>query len=82
MLPKELLLGYITTGDYCLSEGKSFGIGCCSVLGLLNLLKFQHEERQRMKAQFPNRKIPTILVLIRGITSRISRPAKLIIFSS
>ncbi|KAK3822612.1 MAG: ribonucleases P/MRP protein subunit POP1-domain-containing protein [Benniella sp.] len=43
--PPDSLLGYVITGQYCYSEGKSYGIGCCSATGLAKLI--EQETRQR-----------------------------------
>ncbi|KAF8985601.1 hypothetical protein BGZ46_003296 [Entomortierella lignicola] len=47
--PPETLLGYVTTGQYCYSEGKYYGIGCCSATGLARLIA--SETRQRIELQ-------------------------------
>ncbi|KAF9359856.1 hypothetical protein BGX26_011233 [Mortierella sp. AD094] len=84
--PPGTLLGYVTTGQYCYSEGKSYGIGCCSATGLAHLIT--SEARQRTEIQksavtssktLP--KVPRMMVLVRSIRSRASRLAKLTILS-
>ncbi|KAG0015916.1 hypothetical protein BGZ80_009548 [Entomortierella chlamydospora] len=84
--PPGTLLGYVTTGQYCYSEGKSYGIGCCSATGLAHLIA--SESRQRIEMQkltaASNKvlsKVPRMMVLVRSIRSRASRLAKLTILS-
>ncbi|KAF9970400.1 hypothetical protein BGZ73_006883 [Actinomortierella ambigua] len=93
--PAETLLGYITTGQYCYSEGKSFAIGCCSAVGLARLMRAEQmrEAAKRQQDQPPEdttgthsaikatNGVPRMMVLIRGTTSHLSRPAKLTILT-
>ncbi|KAI1314457.1 hypothetical protein EDD11_002159 [Mortierella claussenii] len=74
----ETLLGYVTTGQYCYSEGKGYGIGCCSAAGLAQVIAA--ETRQRLELQ-KNIKMPRMMVLVRSIRSKASRLAKLTILS-
>ncbi|KAG0247545.1 hypothetical protein BG011_001319 [Mortierella polycephala] len=49
--PPETLLGYVTTGQYCYSEGKYYGIGCCSATGLARVIEFETRQRLEWQAQ-------------------------------
>ncbi|GJJ72973.1 ribonuclease P/MRP protein subunit POP1 [Entomortierella parvispora] len=80
----ETLLGYVTTGQYCYSEGQAYGIGCVSATGLARLI--QSETRQRLttastKGSSTPIKTPKLMVLVRSIRSKASRLAKLQILS-
>ncbi|KAG0369036.1 hypothetical protein BGZ54_000544 [Gamsiella multidivaricata] len=81
--PSETLLGYVTTGQYCYSEGKSYGIGCCSATGLAHVIAA--ETRQRLELQKSAvgtpLKVPRMLVLVRSVRSKASRLAKLTVLS-
>ncbi|KAF9175584.1 hypothetical protein BGX21_001585 [Mortierella sp. AD011] len=84
--PPGTLLGYVTTGQYCYSEGKSYGIGCCSATGLAHLIASESRQRIEMQklAAASNKvlpKVPRMMVLVRSIRSRASRLAKLTILS-
>lgn len=76
--PPETLLGYVTTGQYCYSEGKSYGIGCCSALGLARLIAF---ESKVGAAPTSGPKVPKMMVLVRSTRSKASRLAKLTVLS-
>ncbi|KAF9217819.1 hypothetical protein BGZ59_009792 [Podila verticillata] len=76
--PPETLLGYVTTGQYCYSEGKSYGIGCCSALGLGRLIAF---ESKAGAAPTSGPKVPKMMVLVRSTRSKASRLAKLTVLS-
>ncbi|KAG0346029.1 hypothetical protein BG004_002619 [Podila humilis] len=77
----ETLLGYVTTGQYCYSEGKSYGVGCCSALGLARLIAFETGPGSRMKKPSNGVKVPKMMVLVRSTRSRASRLAKLTVLS-
>ncbi|KAG0051075.1 hypothetical protein BGZ83_004107 [Gryganskiella cystojenkinii] len=80
--PPETLLGYVTTGQYCYSEGQSYGIGCCSATGLARLI--ETETRQRLSTSTSSStpmKTPKLMVLVRSIRSKVTRLAKLQILS-
>lgn len=80
--PAETLLGYVTTGQYCYSEGKSYGIGCCSAAGLARVI--ESETKQRLEAAGAGKatsKTPRMMVLVRSIRSKASRLAKLTVLS-
>ncbi|KAG0244945.1 hypothetical protein BGW41_005544 [Actinomortierella wolfii] len=97
--PAETLLGYITTGQYCYSEGKSFAIGCCSAVGLARVMRAEQmrDAAKKQKGEQGEQEeqdsfgtasrtkgtngVPRMLVLIRGTTSHLSRPAKLSILT-
>ncbi|KAG0334323.1 hypothetical protein BG000_008415 [Podila horticola] len=76
--PPETLLGYVTTGQYCYSEGKSYGIGCCSALGLARLITFESKAGATPSS---GPKVPKMMVLVRSIRSKASRLAKLTVLS-
>ncbi|CAB4382576.1 unnamed protein product [Rhizophagus irregularis] len=65
--PKSDIIGYVTTGQFSFSQGHGFAIGCCSVTGILDLLKIQRSEQRKIKK----------FVLVRKITSIICQPATL-----
>ncbi|KAG0297060.1 hypothetical protein BGZ98_000715 [Dissophora globulifera] len=79
----DTLLGYITTGQYCYSEGKSYGIGCCSATGLARLIELETGQRAALRRDAVGTppKVPTMMVLVRNIRSKVSRPAKLSILA-
>ncbi|KAK3842323.1 MAG: NUC188 domain-containing protein [Linnemannia gamsii] len=95
--PGATLLGYVTTGQYCYSEGQSYGIGCVTATGLARVIEL--ETRQRLdhpltsgmggKAGASGRgcggptplKVPRMMVLVRSVRSKASRLAKLTIVS-
>ncbi|KAF9111129.1 hypothetical protein BGX27_005364 [Mortierella sp. AM989] len=82
----DTLLGYVTTGQYCYSEGKGYGIGCCSATGLAHLIALETRQRDNLQktAKASNKtppKLPRMMVLVRSIRSRASRLAKLTILS-
>ena len=80
--PAGALLGYVTTGQYCYSEGKSYGIGCCSATGLARVI--ESETKQRLEgagAGTATSKTPRMMVLVRSIRSKASRLAKLSVLS-
>ncbi|KAG0037986.1 hypothetical protein BGZ82_001387 [Podila clonocystis] len=72
--PLETLLGYVTTGQYCYSEGKNYGIGCCSALGLARLIAFEFKAGATPAS---GSKVPKMMVLVRSVRSKASRLAKL-----
>ncbi|KAF9285583.1 hypothetical protein BGZ74_001451 [Mortierella antarctica] len=76
--PPETLLGYVTTGQYCYSEGKNYGIGCCSALGLARLIAF---ESKAGATPASGSKVPKMMVLVRSVRSKASRLAKLTVLS-
>ncbi|KAF9907984.1 hypothetical protein EC991_010332 [Linnemannia zychae] len=43
--PGSTLLGYVTTGQYCYSEGKSYGIGCVTATGLARVIELETKQR-------------------------------------
>ncbi|RIA97121.1 ribonucleases P/MRP protein subunit POP1-domain-containing protein [Glomus cerebriforme] len=68
LLPsKSDIIGYVTTGQFSFSQGHGFAIGCCSVTGILDLLRIQRSEEREMKK----------FVLVRKITSLVCQPATL-----
>ncbi|KAF9958011.1 hypothetical protein BGZ72_001040 [Mortierella alpina] len=80
--PAGTLLGYVTTGQYCYSEGKSYGIGCCSATGLARVI--ESETKQRLEGAgtgTATSKTPRMMVLVRSIRSKASRLAKLTVLS-
>jgi len=82
--PPETLLGYVTTGQYCYSEGQAYGIGCVSATGMARLI--ESETRQRLTTASTKDsptpiKTPKLMVLVRSIRSKASRLAKLQILS-
>lgn len=84
--PPETLLGYITTGQYCYSEGKNYGIGCCSATGLARIMELETRQQTQKNlndtaSMSPPTKVPKMMVLVRSIRSRVSRLAKLAILS-
>ncbi|KAF9898081.1 hypothetical protein BX616_004518 [Lobosporangium transversale] len=76
--PPETLLGYVTTGQYCYSEGKSYGIACCSATGLAHVIEAETRQRQGLQK---GAKAPKMMVLVRSIRSKVTRLAKLTILS-
>jgi len=38
---KDEIIGYITSGQYSFARGQGFGIGCCTLSGLLEVFKVQ-----------------------------------------
>ncbi|KAF9348058.1 hypothetical protein BGX34_002698 [Mortierella sp. NVP85] len=94
--PPDSLLGYVTTGQYCYSEGKSYGIGCCSATGLARLIELETRQRTTSSPSSTTMttttttmarqgaaspKVPRMMVLVRSVRSRVSRLAKLAILS-
>ncbi|KAF9927557.1 hypothetical protein FBU30_003064 [Linnemannia zychae] len=92
--PKATLLGYVTTGQYCYSEGKSYGIGCVTATGLARVIEL--EAKQQLEHPLIHQmsgvsngtgsgpstippKVPKMMVLVRSVRSRVSRLAKLTI---
>ncbi|KAF9153091.1 hypothetical protein BG015_004107 [Linnemannia schmuckeri] len=91
------LLGYVTTGQYCYSEGKSYGIGCVTATGLARMVEL--ETKQRLEHSLSSQgssngsggkagagpstplKVPRMMVLVRSVRSKASRLAKLTIVS-
>lgn len=89
------LLGYVTTGQYCYSEGKSYGIGCVTATGLARVIEL--ETKQRLEHPLGSQvggsngkagagssnhlKVPRMMVLVRSVRSKASRLAKLTIVS-
>ncbi|KAF8938323.1 hypothetical protein BGZ47_008637 [Haplosporangium gracile] len=91
------LLGYVTTGQYCYSEGKSYGIGCVTATGLARVVEL--ETKQRLEHPLSSQgssngsggkagtgpstplKVPRMMVLVRSVRSKASRLAKLTIVS-
>ncbi|KAI9209255.1 ribonucleases P/MRP protein subunit POP1-domain-containing protein [Polychytrium aggregatum] len=64
-------IGYLTNGSYSLSTGRGLAIGCCS-LGAL------HQMLQRARSE---KRTPETFVLVRGVTGKVYRPAKLTIIA-
>ncbi|KAF9435347.1 hypothetical protein BGZ76_006455 [Entomortierella beljakovae] len=84
--PPESLIGYVTTGQYCYSEGKSYGIGCCSATGLAHVMTTEIRQKKELQEEAkvsgkPMPKVPRMMVLVRSVRSRASRLAKLTILS-
>ncbi|KAG0236775.1 hypothetical protein BGX31_003811 [Mortierella sp. GBA43] len=84
--PPETLIGYVTTGQYCYSEGKYYGIGCCSAAGLARVIELETKQRMQLQKDHTEAgttlpKVPRMMVLARSIRSRVSRLAKLAILS-
>ncbi|KAG0210747.1 hypothetical protein BGX28_009022 [Mortierella sp. GBA30] len=79
--PPETLLGYVTTGQYCYSEGKSYGIGCCSATGLARVVESETKRRLEGSAGAAQSNVPRMMVLVRSIRSKASRLAKLTVLS-
>lgn|SRR5690349_18966781 len=91
------LLGYVTTGQYCYSEGKSYGIGCVTATGLARVIELETKQRlehplssQASGSRSGSRagagsstsfKVPRMMVLVRSVRSKASRLAKLTIVS-
>jgi len=49
-LPSKLdIIGYVTTGQFSFSQGHGFAIGCCSITGILDLLRIQRSEERKIK---------------------------------
>ncbi|KAG0204946.1 hypothetical protein BGX33_008187 [Mortierella sp. NVP41] len=87
--PASTLLGYVTTGQYCYSEGKSYGIGCVSATGLARVIELETKQRlehpqgsgSSSSCKGNGLKVPGMMVLIRSVRSKASRLAKLTIVS-
>ncbi|KAG0273111.1 hypothetical protein BGZ95_011061 [Linnemannia exigua] len=94
--PGTTLLGYVTTGQYCYSEGQSYGIGCVTATGLARVIELETRQQldhpltsgMRGKAGTSggcggptSLKVPRMMVLVRSVRSKASRLAKLTIVS-
>ncbi|KAF9584858.1 hypothetical protein BGW38_004904 [Lunasporangiospora selenospora] len=91
--PPGTLIGYVTTGQYCYSDGKSYGIGCCSATGVASVLELETRYKLKHKieagpyidleAEMSNtrlvnfQKVPRMMVIVRSTRSRVSRLARL-----
>ncbi|KAG0280188.1 hypothetical protein BGZ96_001647 [Linnemannia gamsii] len=89
------LLGYVTTGQYCYSEGKSYGIGCVTATGLARVIELETKQRLEHPLSYQPGgsngkagtgssnplKVPRMMVLVRSVRSKASRLAKLTIVS-
>jgi len=63
--PTTSIIGFVTTGHYSLNNAHAKAIGCCSVIGLINMIQYNMKNKYRHST----------FILVRDPKGKVIRPA-------